>query len=78
MGLGIVFVIIGIAFFPFGVIYFKETWNEYKQTKPNKKKALLMLEIVDVFTSPTLSTWLIFISLLFIILGTFIILLNIN
>jgi hypothetical protein len=69
-GIGVIMLVVGIGLFPFGVIYFKKSWNEYKNLPSNKKKVAIFLEILDVFSlSPSLSTWLIFISLLLIIGG---------
>jgi hypothetical protein len=69
-GIGVIMLLVGIGIFPFGVLYFKEIWKEYKNLPPNKKKVAIFLEILDIFSfSPILSTWLIFISLLLIIGG---------
>ncbi|MES0855431.1 hypothetical protein ABS784_04140 [Geobacillus sp. G4] len=69
-GIGVMMLLVGIGIFPFGVLYFKESWNEYKNLPPNQKKVVIFLEILDIFSfSPILSTWLIFISLLLIIGG---------
>ncbi|SFA50872.1 hypothetical protein SAMN05192569_10283 [Parageobacillus thermantarcticus] len=70
-GIGVIMLVVGIGLFPFGVIYFKQSWNEYKKLPSNKKKVAIFLEILDVFSlSSSLSTWLIFISLLLIIGGS--------
>lgn len=29
-GIGVMMLLVGIGIFPFGVLYFKESWNEYK------------------------------------------------
>jgi hypothetical protein len=69
-GIGVMMLLVGIGIFPFGVLYFKESWNEYKNLPSNQKKVVIFLEILDIFSfSPILSTWLIFISLLLIIGG---------
>lgn len=69
-GIGVMMLLVGIGIFPFGVLYFKESWNEYKNLPSNQKKVVIFLEILDIFSfSPILSKWLIFISLLLIIGG---------
>lgn len=71
--IGITLLVIGIALLPFGIIYTKETWEEYrKQGLTRKKKALnLILEVLDMFTFTSGSSiLLLFISLLCIIFGS--------
>lgn len=62
--------VVGLGLLPFGVGYFKKSWDEYKDLPSDKKKAIIFFEILDVFSfSPILSTWLLFISVLLIIGG---------
>lgn len=69
-GMGMVMLAVGLGLFPFGVLYFKASWKEYRNLPSNRKKVAIFLEMLDVFSlSPSLSMWFIFISLLLIIGG---------
>lgn len=66
---GIFILILGIFLFPFGIMYFKQTWAEYRELTSTRKKLFVLIEIIDMFTSPILSTWVLLISLVLILLG---------
>ncbi len=66
---GVTFLFLGLFLLPIGIIYFKQTWTEYKELAPNKKNYVLLLEMIDLFTFSSLSTWLLFISLICIAFG---------
>jgi hypothetical protein len=40
-GIGVIMLVVGIGLFPFGVMYFKQSWNEYKKLPSNKKKVAI-------------------------------------
>lgn len=70
ISIGIIFLVVGIGLFPFGIMHLKQTFEGYKELTPIKKMLVIIVEIIDVFTTPVLSAWIIYISLLFIIFGT--------
>lgn len=76
MAIGVTFLILGIVILPAGIIYFKQTWNEYKELAPNKKKIVVLLEMVDMLSFASLSAWLLFISLICIAFGIIVIFFN--
>jgi hypothetical protein len=51
-------------------MYLKQNFEEYKELTPIKKILVLIVGIIDLFTTPVLSAWIIYISLIFIIFGT--------
>lgn len=67
MAVGITSLVEGIALLPFGVIYLKESFKEIKELSPNTKKIVIFLEMLDLFTTPVGSTFLLFLSFVFII-----------
>lgn len=69
MILGISLIIIGVILLPFGVISLKESWEEKKDLSPTKKMVVIFLEILDIFSTPILSAWVLGMSLLMIIGG---------
>lgn len=76
MAIGLTFLILGIVILPAGIMYFKQTWNEYKKLTPNKKKIVVLLEMVDMLSFASLSAWLLFISLICIAFGIIVIYFN--
>jgi hypothetical protein len=70
ISIGILFLVIGIVLFPIGIMYLKQNFEEYKELTPIKKILVLIVGIIDLFTTPILSAWIIYISLIFIIFGT--------
>ncbi|MDX1770798.1 MAG: hypothetical protein R3328_04665 [Planococcaceae bacterium] len=73
MTIGIIFLVIGVALLPFGIMYFKETWDEYREQELSllRKITIVILEVIAMFTlTAGLSTWILSISLIFIIFGT--------
>ncbi|MGG3920244.1 hypothetical protein ABEV38_19140 [Parageobacillus thermoglucosidasius] len=76
MILGISLIIIGVILLPFGMISLKESWEEKKDLSLKKKMVVIFLEILDIFSTPILSTWLLGLSLLMIIGGLAVILLK--
>lgn len=72
MAIGIIFLIIGVALLPIGIMYFKQSWDEYREQELSlpKKILIVILEVVAMFTlSAGVSTWLLSISLLCIVFG---------
>ncbi|WP_088073060.1 hypothetical protein [Gottfriedia luciferensis] len=69
--IGLIFLIIGLFLLPFGIIYFKEEFKKYESTTSKKKLLIIFLEIFDMFFSQSMSTWLIFISIILITVGIF-------
>ena len=78
MSIGIIFLIVGIGLFPFGIMHLKQTFEGYKELTPIKKILVVIVEIIDIFTEPVLSAWILYISLIFIIFGTAVLLLKWN
>ncbi|QNU35826.1 hypothetical protein IC802_08145 [Geobacillus sp. 44C] len=76
MILGIGLIIIGVILLPFGVVSLKESWEEKKDLSFKRKMVVTFLEILDVFSTPILSAWLLGLSLLMIIGGLSVILLK--
>ena len=72
MAIGIFFLIIGVALLPIGIMYFKQSWVEYREMKLSlpRKILIVILEVVAMFSlSAGVSTWILSISLLFIGFG---------
>lgn len=67
---GIMFLIIGIGLLPIGIIYLKQDMEGYKELSPIKKVYAFIFIIIDVITTPVFSGWILYISLIFIGLGT--------
>lgn len=70
ISISIIFLVIGIGLFPLGIIHFKKNMEGYKELTPIKKVLAFILEILDIFTTPVLSGWILYISLIFMIFGT--------
>lgn len=77
MTLGIILIIIGIILLPFGIILLKDSWEEKKDLSFTKKMIVIFLEILDIFSIPVLSAWLLGLSFLMILGGLAIIFLKI-
>ncbi len=72
MAIGIIFLVIGVALLPIGLIYFKQSWDEYRDQELSfpRKILIVILEVVAIFTlSAGVGTWLLSISLLCIVFG---------
>lgn len=70
INVGIMFLIIGIGLLPIGIIYLKQDMEGYKELSPIKKVYAFIFIIIDVITTPVFSGWILYISLIFIGLGT--------
>jgi hypothetical protein len=72
MAIGIIFLVIGVALLPFGIMYFKQTWDQFREQKLSlpRKILVVILEIFSLFTlTAGFATWLLSISLICIIFG---------
>jgi hypothetical protein len=74
---GSIILAIGLLLFPMGIVYFKDSWNELKEFPLWKKILGVILEIVEVFISPsTGAISVLLISTVLILLGGFFLLVN--
>lgn len=62
-------VVAGVFLLPFGVVSLKDEWKKLKDLSLKKKVVFLVLEVIDIFTYPIFSAWLLGLSLLLIVGG---------
>lgn len=62
-------VVAGVFLLPCGVVSLKNEWKKLKDLSLKKKVVFLVLEVIDIFTYPIFSAWLLGLSLLLIVGG---------
>lgn len=66
INIGILLLLVGVLLFSFGVVFFQESWKEFRNLSLRKKGLFIISEISD----PS-STWVVLMGLLCLIFGIF-------
>jgi hypothetical protein len=74
---GSILLAIGLLLFPFGIVYFKDSWNDIKEFPWWKKILGIILEVVEVFIAPTEGAIsVLFLSIIILLVGGLFLLAN--